>query len=79
MKDRALAGEREVVAVIQEGVAIELEAVAVEAIGAALDCFVNNGAGVTAILRILRAGDKGDFAEGVGVDGNALAAAAGRR
>lgn len=72
VEDWALPGQREVVAVVEEGVAVILEAVAVKGVGAALERLVDDGAGVAAVLRILRTGDKGDFVQGVGIHDESL-------
>ena len=55
----------EVVSCIEEGVAIELEGVPVKAIGAGLECSVNDAAGVTVILSVQRAGDQVELADRV--------------
>ncbi len=72
MEDRPLSWQGKVVAVVQERVAVKLKRVAMEPIGATLNCFVNDSSGVTAVFRILRAGEEGDLAEGVGVNHDAL-------
>ncbi len=59
-------GFLEEIAAVEKGIAIELERIAMESVGAGFDDCIQDAAGITAVFGIDSAGDQVEFADSVG-------------